>query len=191
MRLRMIFALLVLYGVFAGFEYDPAGWRLILQPATRDAAEVYWQPVDDLDVSSPEGLEPYNRALIAAEDRAAAHPRDLAPPYLLYDTRTLVVPYVTELGRELAGARMAADVPQVRRQVAHSQAELKAVVENRADRPINEEHVMAMGIRAELNRVNVLSNTLDQGLRRRIAAKWGDLVVIEWNPFAQPLSNLM
>lgn len=181
----MIFALLVLYGVFAGFEYDPAGWRLILQPATRDAAEVYWQPVVPFMLVSPEWLGPYNGALAAAGERAEAYPDDLAPPYLLYDTRTLVLPYVTERGRELVGPQVRRGVPQVRRQVPHSQAEL-----SRARRPVDDEHVVSGGIEARLNRVVITSNTLDQGLRRRLAAKWGDLVVIEWKPFAQPLRNM-
>ncbi|MGP4094497.1 hypothetical protein [Nonomuraea sp. KM90] len=158
MRAKMIFVLLVLYGTSAGLEYDPAGWRVILQPATRGAAEVYWQPVDP----------------------------DLAPPYLLYDTRTLVVPYVTGRGRELAGRRVARDVPQVRRQVRNGQAVLDRV----PAWPVDDEHVMSGGPDPRLNRIVVVTDTVDQGLRRRAAESWGELVVIEWDPFAAPLKNL-
>ncbi|MEU0568193.1 hypothetical protein ABZ297_22810 [Nonomuraea sp. NPDC005983] len=43
MRLRVVTALLAVYAVTAAAESPPGESRVILQPATRDAVEVYYQ----------------------------------------------------------------------------------------------------------------------------------------------------
>ena len=74
----------------------------------------------------------------------------------------------------------------MRRQVRNSQAVLDRV----PAWPVDDEHVMSGGLEPRLNRIVVVTNTVDQGLRRRAAESWGELVVIEWDPFAAPLKNL-
>src|SRR6478672_8596085 len=102
MRLKTIFALFAVYAVTAAPEFLPGEWRVIVQPATNDAVEVYYQPVSPVMLRSYEGIEPFLRALETAEQRAKTYPNDLAPPYILHEPYRLVAPYVTARGRELA-----------------------------------------------------------------------------------------
>jgi hypothetical protein len=67
----------------------------------------------------------------------------------------------------------------------NSQAALQALHEMEGG-PIEEPAVFAMGIEPELNRVVLRTNTFDQDLRHRLARQYGGLVVIGWDPFAQP-----
>ncbi|MGN9783061.1 hypothetical protein ACTMTF_16635 [Nonomuraea sp. ZG12] len=202
MRLKVIFVLFAVYAVTAAPAFLPGEWRVILQPATDDRAEVYYQPVSTVHLRSYEGIGPFLRALETAERRARTHPYDLAPPYILHGPYRLIAPYVTARGRELAAPRISgvnlsdgawipyAIVPQVR-PAENSQAELVAVTEDReGGRPIDEPEALGMGIDPELNRIVVTTNTFDQELRRRLAERYGGLVVIAWDPFARPLRNL-
>ncbi|MCC5580039.1 hypothetical protein IMZ11_30885 [Microtetraspora sp. AC03309] len=169
---------------------------MIVQPATNDAVEVYFTPVDLVLLRSYEGIEPFNRALEIAQRRADTYPHDLAPPYILHEPYRLVAPYVTARGRELAapptsGAYWSSGksvrfriVPRLR-PVKNSQAELKTLVEMDVG-PLEEtESSLAMGIEAELNRVVLEVNTFDQDLRRRLARQYGGLIAVHWEPFAQ------
>ncbi|WP_219498734.1 hypothetical protein [Nonomuraea ceibae] len=195
MRLKAILALFAVYAVTAAPEFLPGGWRVIVQPATSDAAEVYYHPVSPVLLRSHEGIEPFQDAQQAALRRAELHPHDLAPPYILYEPYRLVAPYVTARGRALASPPISGVsrsdgkpvpyviVPQVR-PAENSQAELTALME--AERgPIDEPEVWGMGIRPELNRIVLQTNAFDQGLRRRIAKQYGGLVTIEWDPSGQ------
>ncbi|WP_433214492.1 hypothetical protein [Microtetraspora malaysiensis] len=191
----MIFTLFAVYAVTAAPEFLPGEWRLIVQPATSDAVEVFLQPISPVMLRSYEGIGPYQRALEAAERRAAAHPRDLAPPYILHEPYRLVAPYVTAQGRELAAPPISgADWPDGKyvpyrvvpqgRQVKNSQAELTALAEMEGG-PIEEPEVLSVGIEPELNRVILGANTFDQDLRHRLAKRYGGLVAIKWEPFQE------
>ncbi|MEU8355759.1 hypothetical protein AB0C27_07055 [Nonomuraea sp. NPDC048882] len=201
MRVKMIFALVAVYAVAAAPAFLPGGWRVIVQPATEDAVEVYYQPVSPERFRSYEGIRPFQRALEAAERRVEAHPYDLAPPYILHGPYRLIAPYVTERGRELASPLISgmdwpegvatpyAVVPQVR-PVVNSQAELRALVLMRGW-VFHEPAVLGMGIEPELNRVVISTNAFDQGLRHRLAREYGSrLVVVEWDPLARPMRLL-
>ncbi|MDA0635464.1 hypothetical protein OUY22_18745 [Nonomuraea sp. MCN248] len=192
MRLKTIFALLAVYVVTAAPEFLPGEWRLIVQPATKDRVEVYFQPVHPVLLRSFEGIEPFHRAQEAAQRRAETYPHDLAPPYILHEPYRLVAPYVTARGRELAAQPISGIhwsdgrrvpyliVPQVR-PAANSHAGLKALMEEEPG-PIVEPAVSAMGIRPKLNRVVLRADTFDQDLRRRLATKYGKRITIAWDP---------
>ncbi|MFC4118240.1 hypothetical protein [Nonomuraea zeae] len=195
MRLKTIFTLLAVYAVTAAPAVLLGEWRVIVQPASDDAVEVYYELVEPVLVRSYEGIEPFNRAQQMAEERAAAHPDDLAPPYIAHGgPYRLVAPYVTARGRELAAPALSGEywsegsritysiVPEVRA-VANSHAALHRVMDD--DGPIREPAAFAMGIDAELNRVVLRTNAFDQGLRRRLAGRYGGLITVEWNPFGQ------
>ncbi|MEV4062662.1 hypothetical protein [Nonomuraea dietziae] len=196
MRLKTIFALFAVYAITAAPAFLPGQWRVIVQPATEDAVEVYYQPVSPVKLRSYEGIRPFHRALEAAERRAKAYPRDLAPPYILHEPYRLIAPYVTMRGRELASPLISgvdspdgvstsyAVMPQVR-PAENSLAALQALMEMEGG-PIDEPEVFGMGISPELNRVVLQTNTFDQDLRRRMAKRYGRLVAIEWDPLAQP-----
>ncbi|WP_127934129.1 hypothetical protein [Nonomuraea polychroma] len=165
MRLKMIFMLLVLYTITAAPLFLPGELRVVVQPATDDAVEVYYEPVSPVMLRSYEGIEPFNRAQAIAEQRAEAYPDDLAPPYIAHGgPYRLVAPYVTARGRALAapalsgaywseGKQVRYDiVPQVRR-VANSQAALRRVLDG--DGLLDEPGALGMGIDAKVNRVVV------------------------------------
>jgi hypothetical protein len=195
MRLKTIFALFAVYVVTAAPEFLPGELRVIVQPATDDAVEVYYQPVSSVMLRSYEGIGPFLRGLEAAEQRAKTYPNDLAPPYILHEPYRLVAPYVTARGRELASPPISGVnpsdgkfipytvVPQVR-PAENSQAALTALMESDGG-PIDEPEVFGMGIEPELNRVVLETNAFDQDLRRRLAKQYGGLIAIEWNPLAQ------
>lgn len=196
MRLKMIFALFAVYAVTAAPEFLPGELRVIVQPATDDAVEVYYQPVSPVLLRSYEGIGPFRRGLEAAEQRAKTYPNDLAPPYILHEPYRLVAPYVTARGRELASPPISGVnpsdgkfipytvVPQVQ-PAENSQAKLTALMEEEPG-PISEPAVVRMGIKPELNRVVLEANSFDQELRRRLAKHYGGLITIEWDPLAQP-----
>ncbi|WP_329427046.1 hypothetical protein OG339_42935 [Streptosporangium sp. NBC_01495] len=199
MRLRLIFALVFLYVVTAAPAFHQREWRLIVYPASAEAAEVYFQPISPVTLRSYEGIEPFNRAFIAAEQRAETYSHDLAPPYIRHDPYQLITPYVTERGRELAALPVAGAywsegkivryriVPLVER-VKNSQAELRALLEKVEGGPLDETDAsLGMGMYAELNRVVLEVNTFDQALRRRLAAKYGGLIAIQWSPCEERL----
>ncbi|NUW46325.1 hypothetical protein [Nonomuraea rhodomycinica] len=192
MRLKMIFALFAVYAVTAAPEFLPGEWRVILQPATDDAVEVFYQPVSPVMLRSYEGIGPFLRGLEAAEQRAKAHPNDLAPPYILHEPYRLVAPYVTARGRELASPPISGVNPSDGRLIPYtivprvqpaenSQAKLSALMESHGG-PIDGPEVLGMGIEPELNRVVIETNVFDQDLRRRLAEHYGGLIAIEWNP---------
>jgi hypothetical protein len=197
MRLKAIFALLAVYAVTAAPAFLPGEWRVIVQPATEDAVEVYYQPVSPVMLRSYEGIRPFRRALEAAERRAKAHPYDLAPPYILHEPYRLIAPYVTMRGRELASPLISgvdwpdgvttpyAVMPQVR-PAENSQAALQALMK-RGRGLMDGPEALGMGISPELNRVILKTNAFDQGLRRRLATQYGTLIAIEWDPLARPL----
>ncbi|MEV4380940.1 hypothetical protein [Streptosporangium sp. NPDC049644] len=202
MRPKLIFALVFLYAVTAAPPFQLRELRLIVHPASKEAAEVYFQPIHPVMLRSYEGIEPFNQAFIAAEQRAEAYSHDLAPPYIRHGPYRLVTPYVTERGRELAALPFAGTyqsegktvsyriVPQAE-QVKNSHAELRALLEREGDDPLDEtEASLSMGIYAELNRVVLEVNAFDQNLRRRLAAKHGGLIAIQWSPFEERLKLL-
>ncbi|MEV3984508.1 hypothetical protein [Nonomuraea sp. NPDC049758] len=195
MRLRMIFMLLLVYAVTAAPLFLPGELRVVIQPATTDAAEVYYEPVSPVMLRSYEGIEPFNRAQSLAEQRAEAHPDDLAPPYIAHGgPYRLVAPYVTARGRALAAAVLSGTywsegrqvrydiVPEVRR-VTNSQAALSRVFD--ADELQDEPAVLSGWIDEEANRVVVETNTLDQDLRHRLAERYKGVVAVKWDPFRQ------
>ncbi|MBN6058410.1 hypothetical protein JYK22_41200, partial [Nonomuraea sp. RK-328] len=202
MRLKMIFTLVAVYLVTAAPEFLPGEWRVIVQPATDDAVEVYYQPVSPVMLRSYEGIGPFRRGLEAAERRAATYPHDLAPPYILHEPYRLVAPYVTARGRELASPPVSGVnwsdgkpvpykiFPQVR-PAENSQAALTALMNQEDDDPIDEPEIFGMGIKPELNRVVLKANAFDQDLRRKLSERYGGLVTIEWDPFAEPIYNLL
>ncbi|GAA3681725.1 hypothetical protein GCM10022224_052480 [Nonomuraea antimicrobica] len=103
MPLKIVFVLLVVYAVTAAPLFLPGELRVVVQPGTDDAAEVYYEAVSPVMLRSYEGTEPFNRAQLLAEQRAEAYPEDLAPPYIAHGaTYRLVAPYVTARGRALA-----------------------------------------------------------------------------------------
>ncbi|MCG5220703.1 hypothetical protein [Streptosporangium sp. KLBMP 9127] len=190
----MIFALVFLYVVTAPPVVQMRELRLIIYPASAEAVEVFYQPIHPVMLRSSEGIEPFNRALIAAEQRAEAYSHDLAPPYIRHDPYRLITPYVTERGRELAALPFAGAfwqegkvvryriVPKVE-EVKNSNAELSALFENEEYEPLDETDAsLGTGIYEELNRVVLKVNAFDQDLRRRLAAKYGGLIVIRWSP---------
>ncbi|MET9246052.1 hypothetical protein [Nonomuraea sp. NPDC003709] len=196
MRVKMIFMLLLVYVVTAAPLFLPGELRVVVQPATDDAAEVYYEPVSPVMLRSYEGIEPFNRAQLLAEQRAEAYPDDLAPPYIAHGgSYRLVAPYVTTRGRALAapvlsgaywseGKQVRYDiVPEVRR-VANSQAALRRVLDD-GDGLLDGAGTLGAGIDAETNRVIVETNTFDQDLRHRLAEGYGGLVVVKWDPFRQ------
>lgn len=177
--------LFVLYAVAASPAFIMDGFRVIIYPATHDAAEVYLQPVEPVLVRSFVGIEPYNLAAEVADKRAAANPHDLAPPYILHDPYRLVAPYITPRGRQLAAAPIFSIVPETPR-ARHSLAQLEGLM-NAEHGPMEvEPDLFAMSVEPELNRVVVETNVLDQGMRRRLARTYGDLVTIHWDPNAEP-----
>ncbi|MEV4100243.1 hypothetical protein AB0J42_08265 [Nonomuraea sp. NPDC049649] len=194
MRLRLIFTLCALYGVVAAPTFLPGDGRIIVQPATKDAVEVYVMPVNPVLLRSYEGVEPFNRALEIAQRRAEAYPHDLAPPYILHAPYRLVVPYVTPRGRELAAPPISGAywengknvrfriVPRLRL-VENSRAELETLTDV-ASGPVEEtEASLSLRIAPELNRVVLGVNAFDQDLRRRLARKYGGLIAVHWEPF--------
>ncbi|MFC7585129.1 hypothetical protein ACFQYP_16335 [Nonomuraea antimicrobica] len=99
MPLKIVFVLLVVYAVTAAPLFLPGELRVVVQPGTDDAAEVYYEAVSPVMLRSYEGTEPFNRAQLLAEQRAEAYPEDLAPPYIAHGaTYRLVAPYVTARG---------------------------------------------------------------------------------------------
>ncbi|WP_433519287.1 hypothetical protein ACQP2T_29425 [Nonomuraea sp. CA-143628] len=198
MRLKIIFMLLLVYAVTAAPLFLPGELRGVIQPATNDAAEVYYEPVSRVMLRSYEGIEPFNRARILAEQRAEAYPDDLAPPYIAHGgPYRLVAPYVTARGRALAapvlsgaywseGKQVRYDiVPEVRR-VANSQAALSQALDGE-DELLDEPSALGAGIDTESNRVILETNSFDQDLRHRLAQRYGGLVVVKWDPFGQPM----
>ncbi|MGW2154552.1 hypothetical protein [Nonomuraea sp. NPDC001699] len=201
MRLKVILTLFAVYAVTAVPVSMPGEWRVIVQPAAGDAAEVYYK----LRSSMPRwyvSLGPFSQAIQIAERRAETHPHDLAPPYLLYAPYRLVAPYVTPRGQELASLPISGVdrsygrpdpyriVPQVR-PVRNSRAALTALTEDgEQGRPIDEPEVLAMFIEPELNRIVVETNTFSQDLRRRLARRYGALVTIDWDPLRRPMQLL-
>ncbi|MEU8178008.1 hypothetical protein AB0C14_34495 [Microbispora hainanensis] len=196
MRLRLIFTLFALYAVAAAPTFFPGDGRVIVQPATDDAVEVYFTPVNLVLLKSYEGIEPFNRALEIAQQRAETYSHDLAPPYILHEPYRLVAPYVTARGRELAtppisGAYWSSGksvrfriVPRLRL-AENSQAELKTLAEMDVG-PLEEtESSLSIGIEPELNRVVLRVNAFDQDLRHRLARQYGGLIAVQWEPFAQ------
>lgn len=107
--LKVVLTLFVLYAVAAlpEFLFLMAN-RTIVQPATPDAVEVFVERPGTLDEPYDARIEPFNHALALADERAEAHPEDLAPPYLLRHPWRLVAPYVSSRGHELAAAPPAA-----------------------------------------------------------------------------------
>ncbi|MCF6469396.1 hypothetical protein FAF44_13480 [Nonomuraea sp. MG754425] len=200
MRLKMIFVLLVVYAVTAAPLFLPGELRVVVQPATADAVEVYYEPVSPVMLRSYEGIEPFNRAQMLAEQRAEAYPDDLAPPYIAHGgPYRLVAPYVTARGRALAapvlsgvywdeGRQVRYDIVPEVRQVANSQAALNRALHE--DGLLDEPAALGAGIDAETNRVVVETNTFDQNLRHRLAERYGGLVAVMWDPLAQPLRLL-
>ncbi|MEV0149286.1 MULTISPECIES: hypothetical protein [unclassified Nonomuraea] len=196
MRLKLIFMLVVLYAITAAPEFLPGEWRVIVQSSTDDAVEVYYQPVSPALLRSYDGIGAFQRAQETAQLRAEAHPHDLAPPYILHEPYRLVAPYVTPRGRELAAPPISGVswsdgrgvpyriVPEVR-PAENSHAALRALMEEEGPWPLDEPGVSAMGIRPELNRVVLETNTFDQDLRRRLARKYGGLVAVDWDPFGE------
>ena len=63
MRLKAILALFAVYAVTAAPAFLPGEWKVIVQPATEDAVEVYYQPVSPVLLRSYEGIRPFQRAL--------------------------------------------------------------------------------------------------------------------------------
>jgi hypothetical protein len=201
MRLKAILTLFAVYAVTAVPVCLPGGWRVIVQPAADDAVEVYYKlrsPVPESYVS----IGPFNQALQAAQRRAETYPHDLAPPYLLYAPFRLVAPYVTPRGQELASPPISGVdrpygkpipywiVPQVRL-VKNSQAALTTLTEDREHgRPIDEPEVLGMYIEPELNRIVVETNVFSQGLRHRLAKRYGGLVTMDWDPLRRPMQLL-
>ncbi|MBE1586056.1 hypothetical protein ACFPOI_44865 [Nonomuraea angiospora] len=193
MRLKMIFALFVVYAVTAAPLFLPGEWRVVVQPATDDAVEVYYEAIPPVLLRSYEGIEPFNRAHEIARLRAETYPDDLAPPYIAHGgSYRLVAPYVTTRGRALAspvisgayrseGKRVTYEIVPEVRPVANSQAALSRAADG--DWPIREPGAFGTGIRAELNRVVLEANAFDQDLRRRLADQFGGLIVVQWNPF--------
>lgn len=133
---------------------------------------------------SYEGIQAHQSALEVAEQRARAHPDDLAPPYILPEPYRVVAPFVTDRGRELAapplagvyrtdgGANVAVTIaPEVKR-VRNSLAALSELMEEEPG-PIREEGVHAMGVEPELNRVRLIAGTFTQDLRHRLAQRYG------------------
>lgn len=192
----MISMLLLVYAVTAAPLFLPGELRVVVQPATNDAVEVYYEPVSPVMLRSYEGIEPFNRAQIIAEQRAKAYPDDLAPPYIAHGgPYRLIAPYVTARGRALAapalsgaywseGRQVGFDiVPEVRR-VANSQAALSWVLDGGAEL-LDEAGSLGAGIDAEANRVILETNTFDQDLRHRLAKRYGGLVVVKWDPFGR------
>jgi hypothetical protein len=191
----LIFVLFALYAVTAAPAFLPGNGRLIVQPATDDAVEVYLQPVSPVQLRSYEGIGPFQRAMETAHRRAEAYPHDLAPPYILHEPYRLVAPYVTARGRELAAPPISGEyrsdttitpftiVPQVE-PVKNSQAELAALVEME-NGPMEESDSLGMGLEPELNRVILEVSWFDQELRHRLARHYGGRLVIKWSPFAQ------
>ncbi|MGW4801018.1 hypothetical protein ACWEPC_52220 [Nonomuraea sp. NPDC004297] len=200
MRLKMIFVLLVVYAVTAAPLFLPGELRVVVQPATADAVEVYYEPVSPVMLRSYEGIEPFNRAQMLAEQRAEAYPDDLAPPYIAHGgPYRLVAPYVTARGRALAapvlsgvywdeGRQVRYDIVPEVRQVANSQAALNRAFHE--DGLLDEPAAFGAGIDAETNRVVVETNTFDQDLRHRLAERYGGLVAVMWDPLARPLRLL-
>ncbi|NUW33390.1 hypothetical protein HTZ77_18425 [Nonomuraea sp. SMC257] len=164
MRLKMISTLLAVYAITAAPEFLRDEWRIIVQPATDDAVEVYYQPVSPVMLRSYEGIGPFLRGLEAAERRARTYPYDLAPPYVLHEPYRLVAPYVTARGRELAAPPISGVnrsdgksvpytiFPRVR-PAENSQAALTALMQDGAG-AIDEPEVFGMGIEPELNRAS-------------------------------------
>ncbi|TYB56544.1 hypothetical protein FXF51_42935 [Nonomuraea sp. PA05] len=200
MRLKTIFALFLVYLVTAAPLFLPGELRVVLQPATGDGVEVFYEVTSPVMLRSYEGIEPFNRARLLAEQRAEAYPDDLGPPYIAHGgAYRLVAPYVTERGRALAtpvisgvywqdGRRVRFDiVPEVRR-VANSQAALSRLRESTAGS--EEPAVHAGGIDAEVNRIVLETNVFDPGLRRRLAERYGGLVMVKWDPFGGPMKLL-
>jgi hypothetical protein len=197
----MIFMLGLLYTVTAAPLFLPGELRVVIQPATDDAAEVYYEPVSPVMLRSYEGIEPFNRAQLIAEQRAKAYPDDLAPPYIAHGgPYRLITPYVTARGRALAspvlsgaywseGRWVRYDIaPEVRR-VANSQATLNRVVDG-GHGPLDEPAAYSMGIDPETNRVTIETNTFDQALRHRLAERYGGVVAVRWDPFGRPMQLL-
>ncbi|MEV0613680.1 hypothetical protein AB0I81_10195 [Nonomuraea sp. NPDC050404] len=200
MRLKMIFILGLVYAVTAAPLFLPGELRMIVQPATADAAEVYFQPVSPGMRGSYKDLGRFIRALQIAEQRARAYPDDLAPPYIAFGSpHRLIAPYVTVRGRALAspviseaywseGKRIRYDiVPEVRR-VAHSQTALSRTV-SREHWPLAEPAAHSMWIDEKTNRVIIQTTTFDQALRRRLAQRYGGVVAVKWAPFEQPIRS--
>lgn len=195
-RFRTISAFFGLYLALAAPVFLPGDWRLVVQPATPDAAEVYVEPLNWLDfwVWSVD-IEPFNHALDPAEELALKHPRDLGPPYLIYERPfRLVFPYTTVTGKALAAAPITVwlwhdgrmnryvIVPEIRR-VRHGIGELRAIQEGMTLDEVP--GLLSVGVDAEHNRVQIQANRFDQEVRRRLALAYGDKVAIKWTPFEE------
>ncbi|WP_424530031.1 hypothetical protein ACOZ38_10720 [Sphaerisporangium viridialbum] len=191
--LRVIVTLLVLYALTLG-PASPVSGRLVVEPATSETVEVFTMDWSDfLNEPYNSRIEPFNHALDAAMQRVEAHPKDLAPPYLLKRPYRLVAPYITERGRALAAAPLSGvawpdnvrtpfTIIPVVRQVRHSQAELEAVLDAVVS-PAGDPRILGGGIDAERNRAVIEVNDVDLRLRLRLAQEYGsDLVAIQWSP---------
>ncbi|GAA3603651.1 hypothetical protein GCM10022419_105220 [Nonomuraea rosea] len=191
---------LLIYAVTAAPLFLPGELRVVVQPATNDAAEVYYEPVSPVMLRSYEGIEPFNRAQLLAEQRAEAYPDDLAPPYIAHGgPYRLVAPYVTARGRALAapvlsgaywseGKQVRYDiVPEVRR-VANTHATLSRVLHS--DELLDEPAALGAGIDEETNRVVIETNTFNQDLRHKLAKRYGGIVVVKWDPLGQRMTLL-
>jgi hypothetical protein len=194
----VILALFVLYSVTLGAA-SPVTGRLVVERATSEAVEVFtvdWAAF--LNEPYDSRIEPFNYALDAATQRVEAHPKDLAPPYLLKRPYRLVAPYITERGRALAAApltgvawpdhvRTPFTIIPVVRQVRHSRAELETVLDAVMS-PADDLRVLSGYIDAERNRAVIEVNDVDLRLRRRLAQEYGsDLVAVQWSPGGTPI----
>ncbi|OPG08065.1 hypothetical protein [Microbispora sp. GKU 823] len=191
--LRVILAMFVLYALTLG-PASPVSGRLVVERATSVAVEVFTMDLTDfLDEPYDSRIEPFNHALDAAMQRVEAHPKDLAPPYLLKRPYRLVAPYITDRGRALAAApltgvawpdqvRTPFTITPVVRQVRHSRAELEAVLDAVMSPP-DDPRILSGHIDAERNRVVIEVDDVDVRLRRRLAQEYGsDLIAIQWSP---------
>ncbi|GIH66597.1 hypothetical protein [Microbispora siamensis] len=191
--LRVILAMFVLYALTLG-PASPVPGRLVVERATSEAVEVFTMDLTDfLDEPYDSRIEPFNHALDAAMQRVEAHPKDLAPPYLLKRPYRLVAPYITDRGRALAAAPLTGvawpdqvqtpfTIIPVVRQVRHSRAELEAVLDAVMSPP-DDPRILSGHIDAERNRAVIEVDDVDVRLRRRLAREYGsDLIAIQWSP---------
>ncbi|SIS12260.1 hypothetical protein SAMN05421833_12947 [Microbispora rosea] len=189
----MILTLFILYALTLG-PASPVSGRFVVERATPEAVEVFTMDWSDwLKEPYDSRIEPFNYALDAAMQRTEAHPKDLAPPYLLKRPYRLVAPYITERGRALAAApltgvawpdhvRTPFTIIPVVRQVRHSKAELEAVLDALMS-PAGDPRILGGHIDVERNRAVIEVNDVDLQLRRQLAQEYGsDLVAIQWSP---------
>ncbi|MEV7807387.1 hypothetical protein AB0O28_31015 [Microbispora sp. NPDC088329] len=191
--LRVILTVFVLYALTLGPASQVSG-RLVVERATPEAVEVFTEDVAGfLNEPYDSRIEPFNYAMDAAMKRVEAHPKDLAPPYLLKRPYRLVSPYITERGRALAAAPLTGVawpdhvrtpftiIPAVRR-VRHSRAELESVLDAVMP-PGGDPRILSGYVDAERNRAVIEVNDVDLRLRRRLAREYGpDLIAVQWSP---------